>query len=132
MKVVISRTYGNSETKGALYIFEGCQVLFHCVTLELPDNGNQHNTSCIPEGVYDVIKIIRPNGDKAFHVLSVPWRENILIHKGNYTGDTLGCILPGVNFVDLNADDMIDVDQSTKTMIKLLAILPQKFKLIIV
>lgn len=129
MKVVLSRLYGSSETKGALYIFEGCSVLFHCVSLELPDNGNQHNTSCIPEGVYDVIKITRPNGDKAFHVLSVPERDNILIHKGNYTGDTLGCILPGVSFVDLNADDMIDVNESTKTMNKLLSILPQKFKL---
>jgi hypothetical protein len=58
-----------------------------------------------------------------------------LIHKGNYASgnhvDTLGCILPGSCFVDLNEDGNIDIAESTKTLNDLLAVLPESFKLII-
>jgi hypothetical protein len=133
MKAIISRTYNSNETLGTLMVMEGERPMFQCKTIELPDNGNQHNTSCIPEGEYKVMKVKRPNGDDAFLIIDVPNRSNILIHKGNYAAgnhvDTLGCILPGKYFADINNDGNLDVVESTATMKELLELLPDKFKI---
>lgn len=135
MKVIISRTYNNNETLGTLMVMEGERPLYKCKTIELPYNGNQHNTSCIPEGVYEVIKYNSEKRGECFRLLDVPDRSDILIHIGNYAAgnkiDTLGCILPGAYFVDLNNDGNIDVAMSTKTMNELLVLLPDSFKLYI-
>lgn len=132
MKAILSRTYNNNETLGTLMIMEGEKPLFKCKTIELPWYNNQNNFSCIPEGVYDVTKWDSPRHGKCFKVLDVPNRTDILWHKGNYTTDTKGCILPGAGFVDLNNDGSLDVFDSTKTMNSLLEILPDNFKMIIV
>ena len=136
MKVVISRTYGNTETRGHLVVFNGHNKLLELVTIELPDNGNQRGVSCIPEGIYDTIKIVRPNGDPAFLLLDVPGRDKIEIHKGNYVAgkkvDSEGCILPGVYFTDINDDGFIDVAESTVAMNRLMNTLPDRFKLYII
>ena len=131
MKVVISRTYGKFETRGSLFVLDGHDLLFRCKTLELPNLGNQRFVSCIPEGTYDVEAYVSPKRGKVFHVLNVPGRDAILIHKGNYTSDTEGCIIPGTYFEDLNEDSKIDVAESTKAMDMLIQLLPEKFKLII-
>lgn len=136
MKAIISRTYGASETIGSFFAMNGEGLVYRCKTIELPDLGNQKNFSCIPEGIYDVEKIISPNKNECFHVLNVPNRDSILIHKGNYAAgyhvDTLGCILPGSRFEDVNSDGNLDVVESGKTMNDLLTLLPDKFKLIII
>lgn len=136
MNVVISREYNPKETKGIWCIFEGCGIIYQCFTLELPELGNKKKVSCIPEGVYDVIKIYSPTKGKCFHVQDVPGRDAILIHVGNYVSgkkiDTQGCILVGRKFIDLNKDGNIDVMESVKTMALLLSILPDKFKLYII
>ena len=136
MKAILSRTYNNNETLGSLFVVDGEREVFKCKTIELPDNGNQRNTSCIPEGGYIVQKHISPSKGLCFHVLDVPGRSNILIHIGNYTAgkrvDTLGCILPGRYFTDINDDGNIDVAESTVTMQKLLSVLPDDFTLYII
>jgi len=33
---------------------------FNCFSLELPNNGNQPDISCIPEGIYDYYSRISP------------------------------------------------------------------------
>lgn len=129
MKAVISRTYGKFETRGSLFVLDGHELLYRCKTLELPSNGNQRNVSCIPEGVYDVVKIESPKRGTVFFVQDVPGRDSILIHVGNYTTDTQGCIIPGSYFEDLNEDSHIDIAESTKAMKMLLQILPDEFKL---
>ena len=136
MKVIISRTYQKNETISTLMVMEGERPMYKCKSIELPDRGNQHNTSCIPEGIYDCEKYDRPEGKgMAFHVLNVPNRDSILIHSGNYASgshvDTLGCILPGKAFQDINNDGNLDVIESKETMRELLEILPEKFKLYI-
>jgi len=135
MKVIISRAYNKNETQGSLFVLNGIDLFFKCKTIELPFNGNQHNTSCIPEGEYKVMKVKRPNGDYAFLILDVPNRSNILIHKGNYAAgshvDTLGCILPGKYFTDINDDGYVDIAESTVAMQTLLDLLPEKFKIYI-
>lgn len=45
--------------------------------------------------------------------------------------DTEGCIMPGLQFVDLNNDGILDIAYSTRAMEMLRAILPDKFNLII-
>jgi len=46
--------------------------------------------------------------------------------------DTEGCIMPGLQFVDLNGDGHLDIAYSTRAMEQLRAILPDSFKLIII
>jgi hypothetical protein len=138
MKVVISRNYSQLETTGCLYVFSGDISVFNCNTIELPWKDNNQNTSCIPEGTYDVIKTISPTKGKGmiFLLKDVPNRTAIEIHIGNYvTGnhiDTEGCILPGMRFVDINNDGSIDVADSSIAMKKLLTVLPDKFQLTII
>ena len=137
MKAILSRTYGDNETLGSLYVMDGEREVWKCKTIELPDNGNQQNTSCIPEGTYVVIRHDSPTKGKCFKVLDVPGRTDILIHIGNFASDTgrtdtLGCILPGRYFTDINSDGLIDVAQSTVAMQKLLSILPDSFTLYII
>ena len=136
MKVVISRDYGKNETKGSLFVLNGSELLYRCKTIELPNNGNRRNMSCIPEGTYDTIKYDSPTKGKCFWVQDVPGRDSILIHKGNYVSgskiDSQGCILPGNYFDDLNEDGFIDIAESTLALEMLLRLLPDSFKLVII
>ena len=135
MKTILSRSYNKNETISSLMVMDGERPVFSCKAIELPWNGNQHNTSCIPEGKYTVVSHISPTKGRCFHVLDVPGRTNILIHTGNYAAghqiDTLGCILPGAGFEDINNDGNIDVFDSRATMTKLLEVLPESFEMII-
>lgn len=131
MKLLISRSYGKFETQGSMFVLDGHELLFRCKTLELPNNGNRRSVSCIPEGVYDVCKIDSATRGTVFSVLNVTGRTDILIHTGNYTTDTQGCIIPGSYFVDLNEDSKIDIAESRKAMNTLVGLLPDSFKLYI-
>jgi len=132
MKAVISRRYGQLSTIGKLVIFDGEKIIMRCSTIELPDNGNQVNVSCIPEGKYQVTKVFSPKHGKCFMINDVPDRTAILIHKGNYTKDTQGCVIVGMYHVDLNKDGQIDVGDSTTALNRMLTYLPEKFELWII
>lgn len=75
-----------------------------CYTLELPYNDNIEFISAIPPGHYK--GIIRRDGAKGWRIelKGVPGRERIEIHVGNYTRDTTGCTLVGMD---------VDIDHST-------------------
>lgn len=89
---------GDQGTRGVL--FSG---LFNCNTLELPWRENEKNISCIPAGEYQVKIRISPKYGQVYHVQEVPNRTFILVHSGNWAGDTSkgfkthvnGCILLG-------------------------------------
>lgn len=137
MDVYLIRTYKEKETLGNFIIIGGSgEIVFQCKTIELPWKNNARQISCIPAGTYQVEKTISPTKGKCFHVKDVPSRDSILIHIGNYASgkkvDTLGCILPGMGFVDLNKDGELDVTQSTNAMISLLNKLPDSFTLKII
>ena len=92
-------------------------VVFQCVSLELPWVGNRRNVSCIPAGNYSVTKSRSQHfGENTFHVNSVSGRSDILIHPGNFTSDIEGCILLGERFSDINNDTITDVTDSRKTI----------------
>jgi hypothetical protein len=132
MKCVLSRSYTPSETKGYFAVFDGSVLDYHCVTLEPPNLGNQHNISCIPEGQYTVTKENNPEKGMCFRVNNVPNRDGILIHKGNFTKETRGCIICGSYFEDINGDGVLDVVDSTIALNKLLGYLPDSFTLYII
>ena len=91
-----------------------------CVTLELPWKDNKRNESCIPEGVYYCekgLKYVRVNG--------VNSRSGILIHSGNTTSDTSGCILVGQQFSPLG------IVNSKYALEDFLKAIPDTFKLTI-
>ncbi len=74
-----------------------------CRCLELPWKANARDVSCIPAGEYAA----RYNPAKnKIEVYNVPDRDNIQIHIGNDIApappkepDSLGCLLPGMDFV---------------------------------
>jgi hypothetical protein len=140
MYAVIQRVYQEKETLGEFTVFDDSDKklgydspTYFCKTLELPNKGNTQQLSCIPEGEYDVVKIISPTKGACFLIKNVPGRTAIEIHIGNFASgkkvDTQGCILPGLRYLDMNADGIIDIVESTKAMDKLLQILPNSFKL---
>lgn len=76
---------------------------FVCKTLELPWRENKRSISCIPSGKYNVVIRKSPKYGSVYWVQDVPNRTWILIHSGNWAGDTEkgfkshvnGCILLG-------------------------------------
>ena len=135
MEVQIKRQYNEIETLGDLQVLVGDFIKFECKTIELPWKENKHDVSCIPEGKYNVKKVISPTKGLCFILENVPNRSAVEIHIGNFAAgkkvDTLGCILPGMSFGDRNNDGIIDVVNSTVAMGKLLEILPDSFQLTI-
>ena len=65
-----------------------------CYTVERPWLNNKRNESCIPAGTYDLAWQFSPKFGTRLHVLDVEDRSHILVHKGNWQKDTLGCIMP--------------------------------------
>ncbi len=117
------------QTLGKLYIFDGVEERYSCYTMELPDLGNVRRVSCIPVGTYKVVKRTSQKYGNHFHVLDVPNRDYILIHFGNYSRDTLGCILPGKTCTDIDGDGLRDVTSSKTTMRYLYGLLPNEWTL---
>ncbi len=100
-------------------------------TMELEYNDNKKRISCIPQGVYIVVKRTSPKYGEHFHITNVPNRDFILIHGCNYSRQLLGCIGVGDAHVDLDHDGLKDIANSKKTLAKLYSIMPNTFKLTI-
>jgi hypothetical protein len=66
-----------------------------CATLELRDELNRPNCSCIPGPQQYLCKRRLTRHGETFEVMDVPGRSGILFHSGNFLGDTQGCILLG-------------------------------------
>ena len=86
-------------TLGRFKLFnESGILLFECYTLELPYINNEKKISSIPPNDYVCKLVVSPKFGIVFQVLNVVNRGNILIHKGNFTTDTQGCILLGSSY----------------------------------
>ncbi len=126
---IIRQLDDNNQTLGYGFIYDDLIKIFEFRTLELPDRNNLPRISCIPVGFYNVIKFDSPTFGNVFLLEGVPDRSMIEIHAGNYNKDTLGCILPGDGFADINRDGLMDVTSSRKTMNTLYDLLPEEFKI---
>ena len=71
-----------------------------CVSLELPYRNNEPNISCIPNGVFEGIRVTSPRFGNTFEVKGgvIGDRTHILFHCGNSIEDSRGCILLAENF----------------------------------
>ena len=125
MKLILKSFSTPTATVGYMY-YGG---LFECFTLELPWLDNARGISCIPAGTYECKKHRSPSKGDCISVMDVRGRDNILIHAGNFTRNTEGCILVGKMITDLNADGIPDVSNSKDTLTKLLNTLPSTFTL---
>ena len=91
MIVELERTYYPDWTKGLIKIND--VILAH--SLELPWLENQRNISCIPEGIYPIVR--RQSARFRDHLLieDVPDRDLILLHPANDASEELrGCVAP--------------------------------------
>lgn len=131
MHVVLIRHADNLVSSfGSMDLFtDNEHNVFSCVTLEPPFIFNEKRISCIPCGNYIVKKRWSLKYGFHFHVLNVPDRSMILIHHGNFYTNTLGCIVVGSEFKDINNDAFNDVINSKATLKKLYALLPSHFTL---
>lgn len=68
---------------------------FECFTLEEPWLNNATGVSRIPPGEYICKIVMSPHFGSVYEVTNVPHRSHILIHPGNTTADTEGCLLLG-------------------------------------
>lgn len=127
MEAQLVRTYYSDATMGKFVLFEGKNILFTCHILELPWKSNQSNISCIPLGEYQVMPHTSEKFKKCFLVNGVTGRTAILIHSGNTTKDTHGCLLPGRK----KGSNEIMGGTSRNALNKMLAAAPNGFKLTI-
>ena len=91
----------SNELNGTCGVLLDGEVPF-ALTLEPPWKDNQPNVSCIPNRGYICKRVNSPKFGDTFEVMNVAGRSHILFHKGNYTKDTLGCILVGEQFESLS------------------------------
>lgn len=126
------KTIRKEQTLGTMLVVSDYEsILFSCKTLELKWNENKRQLSCIPKGKYRVTKWNSPKFGTCFKVHDVEGRTNILIHAGNYKKQTLGCILVGERFKDLDGDRITDITNSKRTLEELLKLLPMEVELYI-
>lgn len=130
---VLNRLKDNdhAQTLGHFILYENEKVLMLCKSLELPDLNNKIREGRILAGVYCCQKRFSKKYGWHYLIKDVHGRTWILIHYGNYKDDTLGCILLGSDFVDIDGDGHLDVTNSRNTMNVLNAMAPEEFTLII-
>lgn len=120
MEITVKRVFkGPNYTIGHLYV----NGTYECDTLEDPDRGltdsmtvqeitskKVYGNTAIPTGTYDIdMNTISPKfkdrswakfcGGKLPRLVNVKGYSGVLIHVGNKSADTLGCILVGDNKV---------------------------------
>lgn len=127
MNVRIERVYLETETLGSLYVDDVCVAK----TLELPWKDNARSISCIPEGIYTVVKeaFTEKHPYNHFRVLNVPGRSGILFHRITRVKDLKGCLGIGGAFDDIDKDGVLDMVKSTVTLQKIYELLPDRFYL---
>jgi len=120
-KAFLNRVQGDEhQTLGYFSLYEGVNLIFDCVTLELAWKDNETNVSCIPKGTYKVTPRYSDKYTQHFILEDVPNRKFILIHAGNFNSDTEGCILLGTSFGKINQDSLLDITASRRATSELL------------
>ena len=89
-----------------------------CWCLENPWRGNSPNRSCIPAGVYDLVWVDSPKFGSSIELDDVYGRTHILIHAGNVSIDTRGCLLPGMQVGQLRGERAVLRSQDALTILE--------------
>lgn len=123
MTIILEREIKTTQsTMGRLYV---CDTFFY--TIEPAWNDNKKNDSCIPTGEYICVPIVSKKFGATYCITGVEGRDHILIHAGNTTNDTSGCVIIGMER-GINC-----VGRSKEAMVKFLNLINkrQSFKIII-
>lgn len=126
MKIHIRRIMTDSkQTIGTCCLDLGEEIIPIGVTLELPWKYNAPNISCIPHGYYKAFRRGASKGKTGgiglAYELRVDGRSAILIHVGNTTDETEGCILVGTSYYS-NTDGSVEIRQSRKAYSELMGL----------
>lgn len=124
--IFLDRFKSDQNGNFGMFVADGEQLCFSC---ELPWKDNQHDISCIPTGVCDVIKWSSVKVPKGFRILNVPGRDLIDIHCGNLPADSKGCIIVGMELGWIGKQQA--VLRSHDAMDLLYSKLPNKFQMTI-
>ena len=117
IELKLNRVKSNKEqTLGQLYVYIDDELVAGFHSLEKPNLNNKKRVSCIPIGVYSLGLWDSPNHPNTFQIKGVPDRSYILIHKGNFNTDSLGCVLIGMGKYDINQDGIMDITRSGEAM----------------
>jgi len=122
MKLIVKRnSQDDKQTLGKLRLVDdNGKTIGSWHSLELPYIDNKRRISCIPKGQYIAHKHNSPKFGQCLWIKDVPNRSEILIHRGNYHFQILGCILIGRGLSDINTDGYKDVTSSRKAVQELL------------
>jgi hypothetical protein len=102
-------------------------ILFQCLTLELPWLNNSNEISCIPIGIYKVVWTYSNKFKKyTYEVLGVLNRAGIRIHSANTYKQIEGCIVLGTDYRDIDNDQVVDILNSRNTVKEFEDILERK------
>lgn len=112
-KIILNLQRETGTDQGTFGKLSGEGLNLH--TLELPWRENQSKYSCIPPGEYLCTPCNSPRFREVYEVRNVPGRTHILIHSGNFAGDTTkglrsdveGCILLGLSRGKLYNQDAV-------------------------
>ena len=98
MKIIIQRKQKKPEcVQGKFQAIHGDKEV-KGYTLEPPDLNNENNVSCILPGQYMArVYYSQKYNAKCIRLEDKNGRKNIVIHPGNTTNDTRGCILVGTH-----------------------------------
>lgn len=129
IQMTLTRMKDNGVQTHGILAVEGTTKVY--ATLELPWRHNRKRLSCIPKGEYTVQPRYSEKFGLHLEILNVKDRSHILIHKGNYYGDTAGCILVGKGWKDINNDGEQDVIRSQEAIFELTDIITKPTQLTI-
>lgn len=128
-KAYLARTKDNGSQTIGRFKYN----VFGCDTLELPWKNNAKRVSCIAAGEY-ICEKVGPSAKIPYPhiaVTGVDGRDGICMHRANYVRDLLGCIGIGDGLADIDNDGELDIIKSKLTFDKVMALLPDKFLLLI-
>lgn len=96
MELHLKRDHFSGESSLGRLSVDG---IFECFTLEPPlaPKQNVNHASAIPDGRYKVSRYASPRA--GFDVLllhNVPGYDFVEVHPGNFSHDSKGCVLPGL------------------------------------
>ena len=121
-KLYVVRASQNTKQTLGVIVYMGQVLAF---VLELPWYDNRRVISRIPSGIFPWVKHTSPKYASVLWLHTVPNRSEILLHRGNYYGDTKGCLLPGLSLKDINRDGFLDVKDSAEAMRSIIKQLPR-------
>lgn len=138
MKLTLKRTKKSNHTSGELFVNDTFQCyiledidreLTDQMTLEEIKSKKIYGDTAIPKGTYTIDmntvspkfkdkSWAKPYGGKVPRLNNVKGFEGVLIHPGNYTKDTYGCLLPAKSIN--NGIGSSSTEEFNKLMVKLL------------